>query len=74
MCYYQRIKDLREEMELKQADIAKMLGITQQRYARYKLGIQLIPMRHVITLADIYNTSIDYIVELTDNKSRHPKK
>ena len=62
------IKDLREDNDLKQSDIAKALGITQQVYSRYELGINEIPQRHIITLCRFYNISADYILGLTNAK------
>ena len=62
------IKDLREDNDLKQSDIAKVLGITQQVYSRYELGINEIPQRHIITLCRFYNVSADYILGLTNDK------
>ena len=62
------IKDLREDNDLKQSDIAKALGITQQVYSRYELGINEIPQRHIITLCRFYNVSADYILGLTNDK------
>ena len=64
------IKDLREDNDLKQSDIAKALNITQQVYSRYELGINEIPQRHIIALCKFYNVSADYILGLT--KDKHP--
>ena len=61
-----RLRDLREDRDLKQTDVAKVLGISQQYYQCYESGKNEIPMRHLITLAKFYNTSIDYIVGLVD--------
>ena len=52
-----------------QKDIAKLLGISQQYYSEYEKGNRTIPIQHLITLAKFYDTSIDYIVGLSDNKS-----
>ena len=62
------IKDLREDNDLKQSDIAKALGITQQVYSRYELGINEIPQRHIIALCKFYNVTADYLLGLTNNK------
>ncbi len=67
MYLYKRIKDLREDKELKQEDISKLLHTTQQQYSIYETGIQEIPTHHVITLANFYNTSTDYILGRTNN-------
>ena len=61
-----RIKDLREDHDKFQKDIAQLLGISQQYYSEYEKGNRTIPINHLITLAKYYNTSIDYIVGLSD--------
>lgn len=68
MHFYQRISDLREDADLKQKDLAKVLSITVQQYSLYERGEREIPFHHVITLAKFYNVSIDYIAGLTNNK------
>ena len=68
MYYYQRLKDLREDKDLKQESIAAVLGTTQQQYSRWERGAQEIPFHHVITLARFYRVSIDYIAGLTNRK------
>ena len=65
--YFQRLRDLREDKELKQVDIAAMLGIQQTVYSRYERGTQNIPIEHLLVLADLYNTSTDYILGHTNN-------
>lgn len=68
MYHYQRLKDLREDQDLKQEDIAKLLDTSQQQYSRWERGAQEIPFHHVIKLAIHYRCSIDYIAGLTNNK------
>ena len=68
-----RIKDLREDNDLLQSDIAKILNTTQQHYSRYEMGTNLIPIDRIKKLALYYNTSIDYIVGLTDEKKPYPR-
>ncbi len=63
---FKRIKDLREDHDMFQKDIAKLLGISQQYYSEYEKGNRAIPVVHLITLAKFYNTSLDYIVGLSD--------
>lgn len=70
MYYYRRIKDLREDSDMTQTAIADVLSISHQQYSLYERGEREIPFHHVITLAKFYNVSIDYIAELTNNKSR----
>lgn len=65
---YQRLKDLREDADLKQSHIAELLKTTQQQYSKYERGIQEIPARHLITLANFYKTSVDYLLGVTNKK------
>lgn len=62
-----RIRDLREDKDLTQKELAKILNCTQQTYSRYETGEITIDINNLIKLAIFYNTSIDYIVGLTDN-------
>ena len=66
MHYYQRLCDLREDNNKTQAQIAQILGTTQQQYYRYETGLREMPMHHFITLAKYYNVSLDYLAGLTD--------
>ena len=70
---FRRIKDLREDHDKLQKDIANLLGISQQYYSEYENGHRTIPIGHLITLAKYYETSIDYIVGLSDIKN-NPQK
>lgn len=65
---YQRIVDLREDADLKQIIIAKLLGTSQTQYSRWERGEREIPFHHVITLARFYKVSIDYLAGLTNDK------
>ena len=60
-----RLKDLREDNDLKQEDIARILNVSRQYYSRYELGQVDLPIRHYITLARFYNVSIDYLAGLS---------
>lgn len=71
--YYSRIKEIREDKGYTQKDIAKILNTTQQQYSKYELGIQIIPLEKINTLANYYNTSIDYLVGRTDIRKPYPK-
>ena len=66
--FFQRLKDLREDCDLRQTDIADILGIKQTVYSRYERGFQNIPIEHLIKLADFYKVSTDYILGRTNNK------
>ena len=70
---FNRLKDLREDMDLNQSEIAKVLKTTQQQYSKYEIGIRLIPIDKLNVLADFYKTSIDYIVGRTNIKKPYPK-
>lgn len=65
--YYRRIRDLREDRDLTQQDIADYLEMKQSQYSRYERGIRDIPTDILIKLARYYKTSTDYILGLTDN-------
>lgn len=69
-----RLKDLRQDKDLLQKDIAKLLKTTQQYYSEYELGIRLIPIDKLDILANFYETSIDYIVGRTNIKEPYPRK
>lgn len=66
MEYYQRIKDLREDKDLKQSTIAKILGTDQSYYSKYERGIHPMTANQIKILAEYYNVSADYILGLTD--------
>lgn len=66
--YFPRLKDLREDKDLNQAQVAEIIGTSQQYYGKYENGIRPIPFDRVITLAKFYNVSIDYIAGLTNDK------
>ena len=70
MAHYPRLKDLREDNDLTQKDVAKLLLITQQQYSLYEKGYRDIPTSALITLAKLYNVSVDYILGVNDD----PKK
>ena len=64
---YQRLRDLREDNEKKQSEIAALLNCTHQAYSTYERGERDIPSKVLIKLADYYNTSVDYLLGRTDN-------
>ena len=68
--YLRRLRDLREDHDLSQAQIAELLGIQQTVYSRYERGAQTIPLQHLVSLAQYYTVSTEYMLGLTDN----PKK
>ena len=72
--YLKRLKDLREDKDLKQVNIAEILKITRQQYSLYELGKRDIPAEYIKILAKFYNTSTDYILELTDEFKPYKRK
>ena len=66
--YFRRIRDLREDSDKKQVDIAQYLGIAQTVYSRYERGFQTMPVEYLIKLADFYDVSLDYLCGRTDEK------
>lgn len=69
-----RLKDLREDRDIAQKDIAALLNIRQNTYSQYENGQRQIPIDALIALSRFYNTSVDYILEITDEKKPYPKK
>ena len=63
---YQRIRDLREDNDLTQTQIAQMLGMSQTGYSKYETGENDLPTQILIRLADFYHTSVDYLLGRTD--------
>ena len=72
--YQNRLRDLREDRDLKQKDLADLLKIHQTTYSDYELGRLNIPIPVLHTLADFYNVSIDYLLGRTNEKQPYPKK
>lgn len=66
MTYNKQIRDLREDHDKTQADIADILNTSQTMYARYERGANELPIRHLITLAQYYHVTTDYILCLSD--------
>ena len=66
MDYKKRIRDLREDHDMTQSEVAEVLGTSQTMYARYERGANELPIRHLMALADYYNVSTDYILGRTD--------
>lgn len=70
---YRRIRDMREDADLFQKDIAQYLQCTQVCYSQYKLGKRDIPTDMLIRLAALYHTSTDYLLGITDEKKPYPR-
>lgn len=71
--YYPRLKDLREDHDLSQQQVADYLGMKQPQYSRYERGIRDVPTDLLIQLARLYKTSTDYILGLTNISRPHYK-
>lgn len=67
---HERMKDLREDMDLKQGNIAEALGMKQQQYSEYERGKREMPIKTYIKLAKFYNVSLDYLAGLTNDKRK----
>ena len=68
---YNRIRDLREDKDLNQTQLAKMLGMSQTGYSKYETGSNDVPTTILIKLARFYDTSVDYLLGETDNPKRY---
>lgn len=71
--YIKRIKELREDNDYKQINIAKMLKMKQPQYARYESGKRDFPIESIMKLAEYYNTSTDYLLGLTNEIKPYPR-
>lgn len=72
--YYPRLRDLREDSDLSQQQVAEFLDMKQPQYNRYERGIRDIPTDILIRLAQLYQTSTDYILGMTDQLQAYPPK
>jgi len=72
--FIDKLRGLREDNDLTQAQIAKYLGTSQTMYARYERGANEMPIRHLISLCRFYNVSADYFLDTTPNKHKPYKK
>lgn len=71
---YERIRDLREDNDLNQEDLAKLLNCTQACYSNYENGKRDIPTEVLSKLADFYNVNVDYLLGRTNVKDPYPKR
>ena len=74
MNYFQRLKDLREDNDLTQKDIAKLLGTTRQQVGKWENGVQMMGIDKYIVLSRHYNVSLDYLAGIIDTPVRIDKK
>ena len=70
MFIYSRVRDLREDHDKTQQQVADLLGTSQTMYARYERGANELPLRHLITLCQYYKVSADYILGLSDTPEK----
>ncbi|MBQ8210089.1 MAG: helix-turn-helix transcriptional regulator [Clostridia bacterium] len=70
---YRRIRDLREDKDLNQTQVAKMLGMSQTGYSKYETGENDLPTAVLIKLADFYDVSVDYLLNRTDEPMMNKK-
>lgn len=68
-----RLRDLREDKDKSQTQIARLLNCSQQTYSRYESHTTEMPLESLIILADYYNTSVDYLLGITNNKEPYPR-
>ncbi len=73
MYHYRRLKDVREDHDLVQKEVAAYLGIDQRVYSNYEIGKREIPVHLLLKLAELYCTSVDYLLENTDRSTPYPK-
>lgn len=69
--YFQRLRDMREDFDQSQEQIASHLGIRQTVYSRYERGLQTIPLEHLLKLADYYSVSLDFLTGRTNDMKLH---
>ncbi len=69
-----RLKDIREDADITQKQVAEFLNVKQNTYSQYENGHRQIPIDALIKLAKYFGTSVDYILELTDETKPYPKK
>ena len=71
---YRRLRDLREDADLTQKQVAKYLGMSQTGYSKYETGENDVPVAILEKLADLYHTSVDYLLGRTDQRKPYPPK
>ena len=72
--FLEKLRGLREDNDLTQAQVAQILGTSQTMYARYERGANELPMRHLVTLCKFYNVSADYFLGTAPDQRRRQKK
>ena len=73
MIYYKRARDIREDSDMTQAQVADILFVNRRTYSCYETGSRMIPPYILSRIADLFNTSVDYLMGRTDEKKPYPK-
>jgi transcriptional regulator with XRE-family HTH domain len=73
MAYYKRIRDIREDSDMTQAQVADLLFVNRRTYSCYETGTHMMPLEILGKLADLFNTSVDYLMGRTDEKNPYSK-
>ena len=71
---YERIRSMRTDRGLSQQQIAELLNVKQNTYSQYEIGVLNYPLDVVVKLAEYYETSVDYLLGLTDEKAPYPRR
>ena len=66
--YFKRLRDLREDADLTQTELSKYLNVSKRSYSHYENGTRNIPVDIIVSIADFYDVSVDYILERTNNR------
>lgn len=74
MDHCRRLRDMREDNDLLQKDVAKVINVNQRTYSNYELGIRKIPIETLIELAKFYNVDMNYICGVSDERNPFPQK
>lgn len=74
MDYIKRIRDIREDRDKTQKELAEVLNTSQSYYSKYEKGIRQLPIHHLVTLCEFYNISADYILGFTNEPKPLPKR
>lgn len=73
MLFILRLRDLRNDHDLTQQEVAQLIYMSQQQYSLYERGIRILPIDCLVLLAEYYGTSTDYLIGLTDRKTPYPR-
>lgn len=74
MIYFKRLRDIREDNDLNQSEMANILGVKRGRYSLWELGINIIPLNYLCAFADYFDCSIDYVLGLSNKKKEYEIK